>query len=245
MRYNVQIFDVLDSTNKYLEEMDVSSVEEGLVVRAACQTAGVGQKGNVWESDGYKNLTFSVLLKPIFLPIANRFMLTKVISLAMVDFLKQEISTETISIKWPNDIYVGKNKICGILISNKFRAGIYKTSIVGVGFNVNQTMFGSNIPNPTSLKIIKGTDYELSVVLDSIMYHILTRYDELKSGKILELDEKYLANLLYLGEEREYYYRDNLIRGTIKDVTEEGFLLLETFDNKSITCDLKELRFIH
>ena len=47
MRYNVQIFDVLDSTNKYLEEMDVSSVEEGLVVRAACQTAGVGQKGNV------------------------------------------------------------------------------------------------------------------------------------------------------------------------------------------------------
>ena len=241
MRYNVQIFDVLDSTNKYLEEMDVSSVEEGLVVRAACQTAGVGQKGNVWESDGYKNLTFSVLLKPIFLPIANRFMLTKVISLAMVDFLKQEISTETISIKWPNDIYVGKNKICGILISNKFRAGIYKTSIVGVGFNVNQTMFGSNIPNPTSLKIIKGTDYELSVVLDSIMYHILTRYDELKSGKILELDEKYLANLLYLGEEREYYYRDNLIKG----VTEEGFLLLETFDNKSITCDLKELRFIH
>jgi BirA family biotin operon repressor/biotin-[acetyl-CoA-carboxylase] ligase len=172
-------------------------------------------------------------------------MLTKVISLAMVDFLKQEISTETISIKWPNDIYVGKNKICGILISNKFRAGIYKTSIVGVGFNVNQTMFGSNIPNPTSLKIIKGTDYELSVVLDSIMYHILTRYDELKSGKILELDEKYRANLLYLGEEREYYYRDNLIRGTIKGVTEEGFLLLETFDNKSITCDLKELRFIH
>jgi BirA family biotin operon repressor/biotin-[acetyl-CoA-carboxylase] ligase len=245
MRYNVQIFDVLDSTNKYLEEMDVSSVEEGLVVRAACQTAGVGQKGNVWESDGYKNLTFSVLLKPIFLPIANRFMLTKVISLAMVDFLKQEISTETISIKWPNDIYVGKNKICGILISNKFRAGIYKTSIVGLGFNVNQTMFGSNIPNPTSLKIIKGTDYELSVVLDSIMYHILTRYDELKSGKILELDEKYRANLLYLGEEREYYYRDNLIRGTIKGVTEEGFLLLETFDNKSITCDLKELRFIH
>lgn len=245
MQYNVQIFDVLDSTNKYLEAIDISSVEEGLVIRAACQNAGVGQKGNVWESEDYKNLTFSVLLKPIFLPIANRFMLTKVISLAMVDFLKQEIGTEAISIKWPNDIYIGKNKICGILISNKFRAGIYNASIVGVGFNVNQTIFGSNIPNPTSLKIITGTDYEPSVVLNNIMYHILSRYEELRSGKILELDEKYLANLLYLGNERNYYYRNNLIRGAIKDVTKEGFLLLETSDNKSITCDLKELRFIH
>ena len=78
---------------------------------------------------------------------------------------------------------VDKNKICGILISNKFRAGIYKTSIVGVGFNVNQTMFGSNIPNPTSLKIIKGIDYELNVVLDSIMHYILTQYEKLRSGK--------------------------------------------------------------
>ena len=245
MRYNIQNFDVLDSTNKCLESMDISSVEEGLVVRAVCQTAGVGQMGNVWESEDYKNLTFSVLLKPIFLPIANRFMLTKVISLAMVDFLKQEIGTEAISIKWPNDIYVGKNKICGILISNKFRAGIYNASIVGVGFNVNQTMFGSNIPNPTSLKIITGKDYEPSEVLDTIMYRILTRYEELRDGKILEIGEEYLANLLYLSKEREYYYRNNLIKGTIKDVTEEGFLLLETFDNKSITCDLKELRFIH
>jgi biotin-(acetyl-CoA carboxylase) ligase len=106
-------------------------------------------------------------------------------------------------------------------------------------------MFGSNIPNPTSLKIIKGIDYELNVVLDSIMHYILTQYEKLRSGKKTEIDEKYLANLLYLGEERNYYYRNNLIRATIKDVTEEGFLLLETSDNKSITCDLKELRFIH
>ena len=82
-------------------------------------------------------------------------------------------------------------------------------------------------------------------VLNNIMYHILSRYEELRSGKILELDEKYLSNLLYLGNERNYYYRNNLIRGAIKDVTKEGFLLLETSDNKSITCDLKELRFIH
>ena len=245
MLYNVQIFDILDSTNKYLEAIDTSLVEEGLVVRAKCQNAGVGQQGNVWESESDKNLTFSILLKPSFLPIANRYMLTKVVSLAMVDFLKQEIHSEAISIKWPNDIYVGKNKICGILISNKFRAGRYNASIVGVGFNVNQTIFGSNIPNPTSLKLITGKDYEPGLILNGIMNHISERYDELKAGKVSELDEKYLANLLYLGEEREYYYRNNLVRGTIRNVTKEGFLLIETSDNKDIICDLKELRFIH
>jgi BirA family biotin operon repressor/biotin-[acetyl-CoA-carboxylase] ligase len=245
VKYNVEIFDVLDSTNKYFEEMDTSSVAEGSVVCAKSQRCGVGQQGNMWESEEGKNLNFSILLKPTFLPISDRYMLTKVVSLAMIDFLNKEIPGEPISIKWPNDIYVGQKKICGILISNKFRANCFNTAIVGIGFNLNQTMFGKDIPNPISLKMITGKDYDPSVMLSEILSSISVRYRELQYGKTEDLDGKYLENLLYLNKERQYFYKDTLVIGTITGVGQEGFLHLETSDNKTIVCNLKELRFIH
>ena len=147
MKYNIQLFETLDSTNKYLENIDISGIDEGYIVQTNRQTGGVGQQENRWESEPNKNLTLSLLLKPTFLPIADRYMITKAISIAITEFLKQEIPDKTISIKWPNDIYVDKNKICGILISNKFRGSTFKSTIIGIGFNVNQTTFSHN--NPT------------------------------------------------------------------------------------------------
>ena len=245
MKYSVKIFDVLDSTNKYFEDLDISDIPEGSVVCTKSQRCGVGQQGNIWESEEGKNLTFSILLKPTFLPISDRYMLTKVVSLAMMDFLTKEMPDEHISIKWPNDIYVDKYKLAGILISNKFRGSCFNASIVGIGFNVNQTLFGKDIPNPISLKMITGKDYDLWKILSEILSLIAIRYEELQSRKTQAIDEKYLENLLYLNEERLYFYRDTLVTATIIDVGKEGFLHLKTSDNKSIVCDLKELRFIH
>lgn len=245
MKHIVQLFETLDSTNKYLENIDTSTVDEGYIVRAEHQTSGVGQQGNIWQSQANKNLTFSMLLKPTFLPIADRYMLTKAISLAMVDFLKAVLPNNFISIKWPNDIYVGKDKICGMLISNKFRGMSFNSSVVGIGFNVNQVQFGKDLPNPTSLKTITGNDYDLSAELKKIYDSITIRYEELRSGNYDKLDREYLENLLYFGEERGYYYKERPLSATIKGINKEGMLLLNTSDNKQIICNLKELRFIH
>ena len=138
-----------------------------------------------------------------------------------------------------------KNKICGILISNKFRGSTFKSAIIGIGFNVNQTTFSHNIPNPISLKIITGKDYKLNEVMDKICLHIAAWYYTLQQGDYNKLDRYYLENLLYLGEKREYIYKGKGIHATIIDVSKNGLLRIKNSDNKIIECDLKELVFIH
>ena len=135
MKHIVQLFETLDSTNKYLENIDTSTVDEGYIVRAEHQTSGVGQQGNIWQSQANKNLTFSMLLKPTFLPIADRYMLTKAISLAMVDFLKAVLPNNFISIKWPNDIYAGNRKLAGVLVELDCCGAFVVSGVVSVCFS--------------------------------------------------------------------------------------------------------------
>ena len=127
-----------------------TEVAEGTVVLAKEQTSGRGQVNNTWESSYGDNLLMSIVLYPEFLHAGNQFLLSKFVSLAIVDFLSYYL--ENVTIKWPNDIYVGNKKIAGVLIENSLRGAFISSSVVGIGLNVNQTEFSSSIPNPTSLK---------------------------------------------------------------------------------------------
>ena len=126
------------STNRYTAEMLSNSVPiaDGSVIMADFQTAGKGQLAAIWESMPKENLLLSVYYRPHFLKIADQFMLSIAISLAICDFLKKYI--ENVTIKWPNDIYVGDQKIAGILIENSVQQDVIKNSIIGIGLNINQ-----------------------------------------------------------------------------------------------------------
>ena len=127
---------------------------EGLVVFSENQTDGKGQRGNSWITERGKNLTFSLFLKPSIL-ISTQFVLSKIVSLSIVDFL-MEMGVKDVKIKWPNDIYCGDKKIAGILIENTISEGKINNCIVGIGLNVNQVNFDSSIQNATSLKLELG-----------------------------------------------------------------------------------------
>ena len=88
----IEKFDSLESTNKYCEALDLKQVEDFTCYWALEQTAGIGQKGNHWESASGQNLTFSLVLHPTFLPADRQFKLTQALSLALVDFLSTQIS---------------------------------------------------------------------------------------------------------------------------------------------------------
>ena len=79
--------DSVESTNKYCEVLDLAEVEDFTCYWALEQTAGIGQRGNHWEAAPGKNLTFSLVLHPTFLPADRQFHLTQALSLALVDFL--------------------------------------------------------------------------------------------------------------------------------------------------------------
>src|SRR5687768_6331304 len=97
----------IDSTNNYaLDRIHQDSAGEGLVVVAAEQSAGKGQRGNAWLSRAGEKLTFGVVYRPAFLRVEQQFLLNKMASLAVCDFIA-DILQAPVKIKWPNDIYVG------------------------------------------------------------------------------------------------------------------------------------------
>ena len=87
-------------------------------------------------------------------PAREQFVLNEIASLSVVDFLS--LHGIPARIKWPNDIYVGSKKICGILIENSLRGSGVSSSIIGIGLNINQRNFNVNLPNPTSMVLEKG-----------------------------------------------------------------------------------------
>ena len=115
----------VDSTNEFLKSylLNHANEPEGLVISAKSQYAGKGQRGNQWTSNSNENLTFSVLLQP-GIDVSDQFVLTKIISLSIVDFFYYKgINAK---IKWPNDIYVDDKKIGGILIENTVKQSLIK-----------------------------------------------------------------------------------------------------------------------
>lgn len=241
------MFDSLESTNKYCELLDMNEVKEFTVICAREQTAGIGQRGNCWHSEAGSNLTFSMVLKPEFLPVENQYMLTKAVSLGLVEGIEPYLPNTMVRIKWPNDIYVGNKKICGILISNKVKGANLSVSIVGIGLNVNQTVFPDWVPNPVSIKQVSGRDESLEMVLKRVVDAVELRYIQLRDGwfsGVEEMDKEYLSRLLFLGREMPYKYHEKEIMATIVGVNRFGHLELVTDSGDTITCQLKELKFL-
>lgn len=150
--------DEAPSTNSLLSRIVAQTpapIPDMTSVAVRHQTSGRGQRGNSWESEPGKNLTISYLhYPPESLHPADQFAISEATALAVADLLKDyDIKAR---IKWPNDIYTGDFKICGILIEHSILSQSISHSIIGIGLNVNQTRFVSDAPNPISMRGILG-----------------------------------------------------------------------------------------
>lgn len=156
----------VDSTNNECRR-HIDSLDNMSFVAARCQTDGRGQGDHRWTSTPGMNLTFSMVFKHEGrLEARDEVALTHTLTLALLAYLGGKgISAR---IKWPNDIWVGDKKICGMLIEHSLRADKVDWSIAGIGLNINQTDFPADIPNPTSLKMLTKADYEPAVELETL-----------------------------------------------------------------------------
>ena len=233
--------DSVESTNKYCEVLDLAEVEDFTCYWALEQTAGIGQRGNHWHSAPSLNLTFSLVIKPVWLAAARQFMLTQAISLAITDLLATYHLPHTTHIKWPNDIYVGRKKICGTLTSARLAGDVIATAICGIGLNVNETDFPDWVPNPTSLRQLTGETYDPEEVLHTLLACIEHRYNALRDGA--DISAEYLGLLLGRGEQRRYTYLGQPVTATIEGVDDYGRLLLTTDEGSQLCCNMKELAY--
>ena len=239
--HNLITLKEVDSTNTFLKDAVSKSTPlmDGTVIMADRQFAGRGQSANSWQSEAGKNLTFSILLNPSFLPVESQFDLNKAISIALNDVLTKYIGAG-VYIKWPNDIYINSKKVGGVLIENIIQGTKIKHAIIGIGLNVNQVNFADNLKNVTSLKQELHQDYHLMGLLGEICSAVEARYLQLKSGSLKKINEEYLNRLYLKGEIASFKFNGSIEKGKIIGITEIGQLILETegqikyFNNKEI-----------
>ena len=216
---------------------------DGDLIVAGEQTAGRGQRGNGWESAAGENLTFSLVLEPDFLPAERQFYLSKIVTVALADLLARH--RVAARIKWPNDIYVGDRKIVGILIENDVMGAALARSIVGVGLNVNQTVFGPMSVVPTSILLETGERNSRMQLLDEFYHLFRIRYHQLREGDLTEIDRMYHERLYRRDEQHSFRLPGGgAFRGTIRRVAPSGELLMEHEDGAMGRYLFKEVEYV-
>lgn len=232
----------LDSTNLLAAKLLSEDCREGTVVMADSQTKGKGQQNNSWESEPNKNITFTVIFKPTFLKAEDQFLLSKVVSLGVTDFLAMHGLDA--KIKWPNDIYINDKKITGILIEHNIMGSSISDSIAGIGININQTEFRSNAPNPVSLKQITNKEYDIESILKEVLRNIYSYYMQIVNGDITLIINSYKDSLFRKDGYHLYNDGNSDFLARIKDIEPSGILVLETKDSVIRRFAFKEVKYI-
>lgn len=231
----------VQSTNTWAKE-HAATLSHGEVVLTHCQTSGRGQRGNSWEAEPGKNLTFSIFLTPSALPPARQFEISEAVALGVAETVEQFIG-RTVQVKWPNDIYVDDRKIAGILIEHSLSGNRIAHTVAGVGLNVNQTCFLSDAPNPVSMAIIAGREFRLAPLLNDICDTILRRLEETAPG---QRHRTFLEKLWRNdGEFHTFATPDGArFEARIDDVGTDGIITLVTPTGEKHAFAFKQVAFI-
>lgn len=250
MAAQVRWVDTAGSTNNLVAAAAADGAPNGLVIAARAQSAGRGQRGNSWESEPGRNLTFSYLIRPEGFDAARQFELSMMTAVSVRDSLARllpDTLAPRLTVKWPNDIYFDDLKICGILIECQLTGRNLSSAIAGIGINVNQRRFVSDAPNPVSLAQIIGRETKLEPLLDDIASDL----DAALTDYIAAPDpERLLADF----RERQWrseglhHWRDKLtgevIEASIIDVAANGPMTLRLADGTERTYAFKEIAAI-
>ena len=235
----------IDSTNSFLKELVLNSaVENFTVVVTDQQLKGRGQQGNSWVSEPFKSLIFSVFVVFDNFDVSNNKYLNFAVSLAIFDALQEE-SIPGISIKWPNDILSGSQKICGVLIENSLKGSKISSSVIGIGLNVNQTSFPYSLKKVSSLKLLSNKNFPLDRLLESIVSKLKSKIEVLNAKDFKTLETKYLQ-VLYKKNIPTMFKnsKDVLFMGIINGVSKEGKLQIVLEDESVQEFGIKEVSFL-
>jgi BirA family biotin operon repressor/biotin-[acetyl-CoA-carboxylase] ligase len=144
------------STNDAVLERS-SGASEGLVVFAEHQTAGRGQRANLWESAAGKGLWFSILLRPK-IDIGESARLAEWAARTVAETISKHYAVPAV-VKLPNDVCVAGRKIAGVLVEMRAQPNAPHIAIAGIGININHSPddFSNDLrPSAVSLAIALG-----------------------------------------------------------------------------------------
>ncbi len=226
MEYTLIHLTTVNSTNSYMRKLlQYNKVQDDTVVIADYQDTGKGQGENIWVSKRNENLLFSWVVFSAFLAVSDQFVLSKTVSLGIVDAI-DEFGLNS-QIKWPNDIICNDKKLGGILIEHTIQGDVLKNSVIGVGINVNQLTFPAFSFPATSLSEQSGKVFDLQELMKRVMHHLKIRYNQLQEGEVKQINRQYLEKLYRKNSPATFETASESFRGKIVGVNEIGELEIE------------------
>ena len=220
-------FEETDSTNLRAKLAAIQGEPHGALFVADKQTAGRGRKGRDWESPPGKNLYFTILLKPDFVP-DKASMVTLVMGLAVTEVIRTYCNIDAM-IKWPNDVVVGGRKVCGILTELGLNGRAVDYLIVGVGINVESQEFPTYLADTATCIEAESL---MKADREELLARIMNRFEELYEIFVRDVNLKGLQqpyNDLLINRDRKVRVLDpqGEYTGIARGITETGDLLVE------------------
>lgn len=229
---NIVALDLLSKTNPL----------PGFLVITDYQTAGKGQYGRNWLSEPGKNILFSLIFMPLNLSVNDIFRLHLASSIALIRTLKKW-NLSQLTIKWPNDIYVGSQKLAGILIQNQLKGYMVESSVIGIGININQAYFPAAL-NATSIILETG----IEIIREELVIEIRSQLLDMMS-----MNEDFEWDSLWREYNSNLYLKDHLVAITTKDgknlsgnihsVTKSGNLRIQNAGQQFTDFSFGEIKY--
>jgi len=213
-------FETVTSTFDYLKE-NYATLDEFTFVDADFQTSGVGRENREWISPKSENLLFSFILKNN--KYFDNYQFVSLLSAVTVCETLNRLNIKA-TIKWPNDVYVGDKKICGILL----KGNIPDYLLVGIGLNVNQREFkGEYRIIPTSIINEINKLINIGSFKKELYFNLEKELKKMNKEYII----KYIRNYNYLKNSLISFKADgDLKTGTVVDISDCGELLIKIND---------------
>ena len=224
--------DITDSTNNYaMQLIDADKAPHGRTIVARSQTGGKGQRGKSWADTPGESLLMSVITAP-GRPITDQFVFNSSVAVAIANVLQKLYAGWNVRIKWPNDIIINDKKAGGILIENILRGSRWAHSVIGLGLNIKQRSFPTDLPYATSLNIASGHNFDVAEIRDAVRESIIA----VTNNPLVALDMNAYNELLYKrGMKQSFVNAGGKWDATIIQVYPNGMLEVQLEDG-TIVC---------
>jgi len=219
--------ETIGSTNTVASEIAAKTVE-GAVVLADTQSKGKGRLGRVWVSPPGVNIYMSIILKPDIRPM-DATLITIMSSVACATALRK-VTGLNVTIKWPNDLIIQKEKLCGILTELKTERNKIIFAVAGIGINVNADIneFPEDVKYiATSLKNETGIVYSRTEIAAETLNEIDRWYKTLKVMDRDALLSEWKRLSSTLGREVMVVTGQGTLTGFALDLDSEGMLMIK------------------
>ena len=227
--WTVQCHDEVGSTNDLAREAGASGAE-WLAIFAESQTSGRGQRSNRWVTPKGRDLMFSLVLRPAT-PLELWPRCTTLAALAVCKGIEALLPLNP-KIKWPNDIYLGSRKVCGLL-AETFVSAADSYLVLGIGLNVNATSFAPELED-TAISLLKALpptlrEIDREVLAAAVLVELRRAFGLCEHDYAAALGEVRERSLL-IGKTIRARVNESIVHGRVLDLNHEGHLSLQLAD---------------